>query len=149
MLGSSHCWWGLKTGLWWMVQQITVFFDVLTAAVDHPGHLAVDGIEAQPFVPVLLLLTRRFGRQRELQRLQQAGLVVIQVCDGVHWHATLEVIGIAGSVSLKHTYFPILHLRPESGISHPPACPGCCLRRVGGWLVGGLGCGTQRGVAAG
>lgn len=115
-----------------MVKQITVFFDVLTAAVDHPGHLAVDGIEAQPFVPVLLLLARRFGRQGELQCLQQAGLVVIQVCDGVHRHSTLDRILIAGSVSLKHAYFPILHLRSESGISHPPACPGCCLRRVGG-----------------
>lgn len=65
-------------------QQITVFFDVLTAAVDHPGHLTVNGIEAQPFVPVLLLFIQRFSRQGELQRLQQAGLVVVQVCDGVH-----------------------------------------------------------------
>lgn len=57
---------------------------MLTAAVDHSGDLTIDGIEAQPFVPVLLLLTWRFGRQRELQRLEQAGLVVVQVCDGVH-----------------------------------------------------------------
>lgn len=57
---------------------------MLTAAVDHPGHLAVDGIEAQPFVPVLLLFARRLGGQGELQRLKQAGLVVVQVGDGVH-----------------------------------------------------------------
>lgn len=57
---------------------------MLTAAVDHPGHLAVDGIEAQPFVPVLLLFARRLGGQGELQRLKQARLVVVQVGDGVH-----------------------------------------------------------------
>ena len=62
----------------------TVFLDVLTAAVDHPGHLTVDGIEAQPLVPVLLLFARRLGRQGELQGLEQAGLVVIQVRDRVH-----------------------------------------------------------------
>lgn len=73
---------------------LTVFLDVLTAAVDHPGHLAVDGIEAQPLVPMLLLLTRRVGRQRELQRLEQARLVVVQVGDGVHRHAPLEDEGL-------------------------------------------------------
>lgn len=76
----------MKNGFTCMVgkELLTVFFDVLAAAVDHPGHLAVDGIEAQPFVPVLLLLARRLGRQRELQGLEQAGLVVVQVRDGVH-----------------------------------------------------------------
>lgn len=60
---------------------LTIFLDVLTAAVHHSGHLTVNGIEAQPFVPVLLLFTWRFSRQRELQCLEKAGLVVIQVCD--------------------------------------------------------------------
>lgn len=77
---------------------------MLTAAVDHPGHLTVDGIEAQPFVPVLLLFAWCFGRQWELQRLQQAGLIVIQVCDGVHWHATLDVIGNVGLIQVQLPY---------------------------------------------
>lgn len=67
----------------------TVFLDVLTAAVDHPGHLPVDGVQAQTFVPVLFLLALRLGRQGELQRLEEAGLVVVQVCDGIHRHASL------------------------------------------------------------
>lgn len=64
---------------------------MLTAAVDHSGHLAVDGVEAQPLVPVLLLFVGRFGRQGELQGLEQARLVVVQVRDGVHRHGSLEV----------------------------------------------------------
>ncbi len=70
---------------------LTVFLDVLTAAVDHPWHLTVDGIEAQSFVPVLLLLTRRLSRQRELQSLEKAGLVVVQVSDRVNRHASLKI----------------------------------------------------------
>lgn len=62
---------------------------MLTAAVDHPGHLTVDGIEAQPFVSVLLLFAWRFSRQGELQRLEETRLVVVQVCNGVHRHAAL------------------------------------------------------------
>jgi len=70
---------------------LTVFLNVLAAAVHHPGHLAVDGVEAQPFVPVLLILIRRLERQRELQGLEEAGLVVVQVRDGVHRHGALRV----------------------------------------------------------
>lgn len=69
--------------------QLTVFLDVLTAAVDHPRHLAIDWIEAQPFVPVLFLFARRLRRQGELQRLEEARLVVVQVRDGVHRHGSL------------------------------------------------------------
>lgn len=68
---------------------LTIFLDVLTAAVNHPGDLPVDGIEAQPLVPVLLLLVRCFSWQGQLQRLQEAGLVVVQVSDGVHRHSSL------------------------------------------------------------
>lgn len=51
---------------------LTIFLDVLTAAVHNPWHLTVDRIQTQPFVPVFLLLTGSFGWQGELQRLQQA-----------------------------------------------------------------------------
>lgn len=76
--------WKLKTN-----EQLTIFLNVLTAAVDHPRHLTVDGIETQPFISVLFLFAWRFSRQGELQRLEETRLVVIQVCDGVHRHATL------------------------------------------------------------
>ena len=129
---------------------LTIFLDVLTAAVDHPGHLAVNGIEAQPFVPVLLLFAWRLSWQGELQRLEQARLVVVQVGDGVHWHASLEVNNCFIQIQTPWRRSVAQSATNRVILPYPPACSGCRLGRVGRCrLIGCLWCGAQRGVAAG
>ncbi len=71
----------------------------MTAApLQHPGHLSVDGVEAELSLgsPVRRapaarwLLQLQLGRVGELQRLQQAGLTLYKVGDGVHGQTTLQ-----------------------------------------------------------
>lgn len=74
---------------------LTVGLDVTAAPLQHPGHLPVDGVEAElglgpPLRRAGWLLQLQLGRVRELQRLQQARLTIYKVRDGVHWQTTLQ-----------------------------------------------------------
>lgn len=70
--------------------------DVAAAPLQHPGHLSVDGVEAELGLgPPLRRAARRLlqlqlGRVGELQRLQQAGLTIYEVGDGVHGQTALQ-----------------------------------------------------------
>lgn len=75
--------------------RLTVGFNVATAALQNLRHLRVERVEAQPaLAPALrraaaVHLQLQLGRMGELQRLQQAGLTVHQIGDGVDREATL------------------------------------------------------------
>lgn len=77
---------------------LTVVLDVSAAALQHPGNLPVDGVQAElvlgsgsgsPFRGALLLQLQLCG-VGQLQRLQQARLTLHQVGDRVHRQPALK-----------------------------------------------------------
>lgn len=79
--------------------RLTVGLNVTAAPLQHSRHLSVDGVEAElglgPPLRRAAATTRRLfqlqlGRVGELQGLQQAGLTVHEVGDGVDWQTTLQ-----------------------------------------------------------
>lgn len=68
----------------------TMFFEVLAAEIHYSGHLSVDRVEAELFVPVLLPVVGGFHWQRQLEGLQESGVVVIKVSDAIHRYSALS-----------------------------------------------------------
>lgn len=75
-----------------MKEALTIFLQVLAAAVQHTRHLSVDGVQAELRVAHLLLLAGRLHGHGQLQSLQQTRVTVVQVSDAVHRHAALQEI---------------------------------------------------------
>lgn len=81
---------------WTTACLLTVVLDVAAAPLQHPGHLSVDGVEAELGLgPPLRRAARRLlqlelGRVGELQCLQQARLTIYEVGDGVHGQTALQ-----------------------------------------------------------
>lgn len=65
-----------------------------TAAVHQPGDLSVDRIQTEFLISGLFFFILSLSRQWELQSFQQSRMIVIKICDRIHWHGTLQMTQI-------------------------------------------------------